>query len=50
VIRWQHQDKPELKAEGEARCTMELESSGPVVTLSITHTIDHDRERQGITH
>jgi len=25
VIRWQHQIKPELKAEGESRCTMELE-------------------------
>jgi uncharacterized protein YndB with AHSA1/START domain len=24
VIRWQHQDKPELKAEGESHCTMEL--------------------------
>jgi uncharacterized protein YndB with AHSA1/START domain len=28
VIRWQHQDKPELKAEGESRCTMELEPTG----------------------
>jgi uncharacterized protein YndB with AHSA1/START domain len=40
VIRWQHQNKPELKAEGESRCTMELESSGQAVKLSITHTID----------
>lgn len=24
VIRWQHQDKPELKAEGESHCMMEL--------------------------
>ncbi len=39
VIRWQHQNKPELKAEGESRCTMELEPSGPAVRLSITHTI-----------
>src|ERR1700722_13159003 len=42
VIRWQHQDKPELKAEGESHCTMELESSGPAVKLSITHTIEHE--------
>ena len=28
VIRWQHQNKPELKAEGESLCTMELEPSG----------------------
>ncbi len=42
VIRWQHQNKPELKAEGESRCTMELESTGPVVKLSITHTIERE--------
>ena len=42
VIRWQHQSKPELKAEGESLCTMELEPSGPAVKLSITHTIERD--------
>jgi uncharacterized protein YndB with AHSA1/START domain len=40
VIRWQHQKRPELKAEGESRCTMELEPSGTAVKLSITHTIE----------
>lgn len=40
VIRWQHQVKPELKAEGNSQCTMELEPSGTAVKLSITHTID----------
>jgi uncharacterized protein YndB with AHSA1/START domain len=40
VIRWQHQDKPELKAEGESLCTIELEPSGTAVKLSITHTIE----------
>jgi uncharacterized protein YndB with AHSA1/START domain len=40
VIRWQHQSKPELKAEGDSRCTMELERSGAAVKLSITHTIE----------
>jgi len=39
VIRWQHQNKPELKAEGDSLCTMELEPSGTAVKLSITHTI-----------
>ena len=51
VIRWQHQDQPELKAEGESLCTIELEASGelgasrepgasePAVRLSLTHTI-----------
>ena len=42
VIRWQNQFKPELKAEGESQCTMELERLGPVVKLSITHTIERE--------
>ena len=45
VIRWQHQNKPELKAEGASRCSMELEPSGPVVKLSITHTIELEPSR-----
>jgi uncharacterized protein YndB with AHSA1/START domain len=40
VIRWQHQSKPELKAEGDSLCTMELESTGTAVKLSIMHTIE----------
>ena len=40
VIRWQHQNKPELKAEGDSLCTMELEPSGGAVKLSIIHSID----------
>ena len=42
VIRWQHQNKPELKAEGDSRCTMELEPSGTAVKLSITHTVERE--------
>jgi uncharacterized protein YndB with AHSA1/START domain len=42
VIRWQHQNKPELKAEGDSLCTMELESFGTAVKLSITHTIERE--------
>jgi len=42
VIRWQHQKRPELKAEGESRCTMELEPTGQAVKLSITHTIERE--------
>jgi uncharacterized protein YndB with AHSA1/START domain len=42
VIRWQNQIKPELKAEGESICTMELEPSGTAVKLSITHTIERE--------
>jgi len=40
VIRWQHQNKPELKAEGPSLCTMELEPSAGAIKLSITHTIE----------
>lgn len=40
VIRWRHQNKPELKAEGDSLCTMELEPTGPAVKLSITHAIE----------
>ena len=42
VIRWQHQDKPELKAEGPSLCTMEIEPSGTAVKLTITHMIECD--------
>jgi uncharacterized protein YndB with AHSA1/START domain len=42
VIRWQHQSKPELKAEGESLCTIELEPFGAAVKLSITHTINRE--------
>lgn len=42
VIRWQHQNRPELKAEGASLCTIELEPSGGAVKLSITHTIEHE--------
>ncbi len=42
VIRWHHQNKPELKAEGPSLCTMELEQSGTAVKLSITHTIERE--------
>ena len=40
VIRWRHQNKPELKAEGESICTMELEPIEAAVRLSITHTVE----------
>ena len=42
VIRWHHQSKPELKAEGDSQCTMELEPNGTAVRLSITHSIERE--------
>ncbi|HTK01728.1 MAG TPA: SRPBCC family protein [Bordetella sp.] len=45
VIRWQHQIKPELKADGPSLCTMELEPSEGAVKLSITHTVERESSK-----
>jgi uncharacterized protein YndB with AHSA1/START domain len=42
VIRWRNEWNPELKQEGESRCTMELEPTGTAVKLSITHSIERE--------
>jgi uncharacterized protein YndB with AHSA1/START domain len=38
VIRWHNEFRPELKAEGPAQCSFELEPNGDIVKLTITHT------------
>ncbi|HEY4341920.1 MAG TPA: SRPBCC family protein [Steroidobacteraceae bacterium] len=40
VLRWHNEFRPELKAEGPARCMFELEPTGEIVKLTITHTSD----------
>ena len=45
VIRWQNQFRPELKAEGESLCTMELEPADDSVKLTITHAIDREHSK-----
>ncbi len=42
LIRWEHQNRPELKAEGASLCRMDLEPSGTSVKLTITHSIERD--------
>jgi uncharacterized protein YndB with AHSA1/START domain len=42
VIRWEHQMRPELKAEGASMCTMDLVLLGPAVRLTITHSVERD--------
>ncbi|MGA7676675.1 MAG: SRPBCC family protein [Rhizomicrobium sp.] len=42
VVNWRNEFKPELKAEGYSRCTMELEPDGEITKLTITHTIDRE--------
>jgi len=39
VLGWRHQWRPELKAEGEARCTIDLETTKDLVKLTVTHEI-----------
>lgn len=45
VIRWQNHVRPELEAEGDSLCTIELEPSGTAVKLSITHTMERDSSK-----
>lgn len=47
VIRWRNDFKPELKAEGYSRCTMEIEMAdyypdfgGKAAKLTITHELE----------
>jgi len=40
VLTWRNQWRPELKAEGEARCVMEIEPQDGAVKLTITHSIE----------
>lgn len=46
VIRWQHQMKPELKAEGDTLCAMDLEPvEDGTVKLTVTHTCERDHAK-----
>jgi uncharacterized protein YndB with AHSA1/START domain len=40
VLKWRNEFRPELKSEGYARCTIELEPIARAVKLTITHSID----------
>ncbi len=39
-LKWRNEFRPELKSEGFALCTIEIEPYGDAVRLSITHTIE----------
>jgi uncharacterized protein YndB with AHSA1/START domain len=45
AIRWTHQMRPELNAEGASLCTMELEPVEQAVKLTITHGIERERSK-----
>ena len=42
VIRWRHQKRPELNAEGDSLCTIELEPIESAVKLTITHSVERE--------
>lgn len=42
VIRWEHQMRPEFKAEDASLCTMELVPTGRAVRLTITHSVERE--------
>ena len=41
VIKWRNEFRPEIKAEGYSRCTIDLEPTGEAVKLTITHEMEH---------
>jgi uncharacterized protein YndB with AHSA1/START domain len=45
VIRWRHENRPELKAEGDAICTMDLEPHETAVRLTVTHSIERENSK-----
>jgi uncharacterized protein YndB with AHSA1/START domain len=40
VIKWRNEFRPEIKAEGYSRCTIQLEPMGEAVKLTITHEME----------
>lgn len=45
VLTWRNEFKPEMKAEGPAHCTYDIEPLGDAVKLTITHSIDRPRSK-----
>lgn len=45
VIKWLNEWKPEFKAEGYSRCTMELEQVEDTAKLTVIHEIDKPNAR-----
>jgi uncharacterized protein YndB with AHSA1/START domain len=45
VLKWRNEFRPELKAEGYARCTIDLEPTAGAVKLTITHVVDRAQSK-----
>lgn len=44
-MKWRNEFRPELKAEGVASCTIEIEPYGSAVRLTISHTIERPESK-----
>ena len=45
VLKWRNEFRPELTAEGYARCSVELEPQDGAVKLTISHTIERAQSK-----
>jgi uncharacterized protein YndB with AHSA1/START domain len=45
VLKWRNEFRPELKAEGYASCTYELEQMDGAVKLTITHAMERPESK-----
>jgi len=45
VINWRNEFRPELKEEGAARCTIELEPRDGAVKLTISHVMERPKSK-----
>jgi uncharacterized protein YndB with AHSA1/START domain len=45
VLKWRNEFRPELTAEGYARCVIDLEPQESAVKLTITHTIERTESK-----
>ena len=40
VLKWRNEFRPELKAEGYSRCSLDMTQEGEIMKLTVTHEID----------
>lgn len=40
VLKWRHEILPDMKAEGDSKCVIELQAADDAVILTLTHTND----------
>jgi uncharacterized protein YndB with AHSA1/START domain len=45
VLTWRNEFRPELRAEGQGTCVIEIEKVGDAAKLTLTHSIDQAESR-----